>query len=482
MTDSSFPTNGLAATLSSPPTVLKNSLFALAVFLGTLEKLSGVANMICMERDWIPILAPQASDENPATTYDLTQLNAAMRRIDLVCKLVAPVVISVIIAGTQSTRLGVYAVAAMGIISWPADYLCARRVYDGSPRLHQPKPRRNSVDEGETLDAESLNPTTSSNPPAISQSTLHHLLHTTTQALTHYTHRLRAYFSTPVWQPSLALAILHLSVLSYSATFLTYLLDTGFSLVLITVVRALSSVVEVASTLVTPWGVRYLSRSPRRRPSHVYRPLRQSDIDAEAVGAEATQTQTRLAEESDGGVRTTATVHGAGLERLGLWGISWQFVNTIPVVFALWQLSPSPSTLKLLAFPTPTAATTAAATGFPLPLPVLTTILFLSLSLTRLGLWTFDLTTQELTQTRVAPSQRSSFAGTEMSFVAVFELAHWVLAAVFARPEQFRYLAGMSLGAVGAAAGLYAGWVRGRRGHLLHWERLPCGKGRGVGR
>jgi len=470
--------------------VLKNSLFALAVFLGTLEKLSGVANMICMERDWIPILAPQASDENPATTYDLTQLNAAMRRIDLVCKLVAPVVISVIIAGTQSTRLGVYAVAAMGIISWPADYLCARRVYDGSPRLHQPKPRRNSVDEGETLDAESLNPTTSSNPPAISQSTLHHLLHTTTQALTHYTHSLRAYFSTPVWQPSLALAILHLSVLSYSATFLTYLLETGFSLVLITVVRALSSVVEVASTLVTPWGVRYLSRSRRRSRSLVYRPLRQSDIDAEAVGAEATQTQTLLAEDSDGHVPTTATVHGAGLERLGLWGISWQFVNTVPVVFALWQLSPSasasvspsPSPLRLFTFPTPTATTTAAATGFSLPFPVLTTILFLSLSLTRLGLWTFDLTTQELTQTRVAASQRSSFAGTEMSFVSVFELAHWVLAAVFARPEQFRYLAGMSLGAVGAAAGLYAGWVRGRRGHLLHLERLPCGKGRGVGR
>ena len=464
--------------------------------LGTLEKLSGVANMICMERDWIPILAPQASDENPATTYDLTQLNAAMRRIDLICKLVAPVLISIIIAAAQSTRFGVYAVAAMGIISWPADYFCARRVYDGSPRLHQPKPRRSSVSGGETLDSESLNPTTSSNPPAISQSTLHHLLHTTTQALTHYTHSLRAYFSTTVWQPSLALAILHLSVLSYSATFLTYLLDTGFSLVLITVVRALSSVVEVASTLVTPWGVRYLSRSRRRHPSRVYRPLRQSDIDTdvdvdtEAVGAEATQTQTLLAEDSDGHVPTTATVHGAGLERLGLWGISWQFVNTVPVVFALWQLSPSASasvspslsTLKLFAFPTPTAATTAAATGSSLPFPVLTTILFLFLSLTRLGLWTFDLTTQELTQTRVAASQRSSFAGTEMSFVSVFELAHWVLAAVFARPEQFRYLAGMSLGAVGAAAVLYAGWVRGRRGHLLHWERLPCGKGRGVGR
>ncbi len=53
---------------------------------------------------------------------------------------------------------------------------------------------------------------------------------------------LQTYLRTPVWQPSLALALLHLSVLSYSATFITYLLSTGFSLVLITAVRALSSV------------------------------------------------------------------------------------------------------------------------------------------------------------------------------------------------------------------------------------------------
>lgn len=66
----SFPAEGSLA----PPKGLNNSLFTLAVFIGTLEKLSGVANMICMERDWIPILAPQAS----SSTYDLTHLNASM--------------------------------------------------------------------------------------------------------------------------------------------------------------------------------------------------------------------------------------------------------------------------------------------------------------------------------------------------------------------------------------------------------------------
>lgn len=107
--------------------------------------------------------------------------------------------------------------------------------------------------------------------------------------------------------------------------------------------------------------------------------------------------------------------------------------------------------------------------------------LFTFLSLSRLGLWTFDLTTQELTQIRIPAQTRSSFAGTEMAFVSVFELAHWVAAAILSRPEDFRWLAVGSLGAVGLSTCTYAFWVRQQRGHLMHWGRMKgcgCGKPR----
>lgn len=111
-----------------------------------------------------------------------------------------------------------------------------------------------------------------------------------------------------------------------------------------------------------------------------------------------------------------------------------------------------------------------------------TVSMFSFLSFSRLGLWVFDITTQELTQTYVAPTTLASFAGTEMFFVSLFGLSQWILAATISRPEQFRWLALVSLGTVACSTGMYASWVMRHRGHLMHWERLenlwPCAKTR----
>lgn len=101
--------------------------------------------------------------------------------------------------------------------------------------------------------------------------------------------------------------------------------------------------------------------------------------------------------------------------------------------------------------------------------------MFVFLSLSRLGLWIFDLTTQELTQTGVKSEERSSFAGTEMAFVSLFELVQWIAAAAWPSPDQFHWLASGSLMAVVGSTTLYAVWVRYRRGHLIHPEKLGCG-------
>lgn len=104
---------------------------------------------------------------------------------------------------------------------------------------------------------------------------------------------------------------------------------------------------------------------------------------------------------------------------------------------------------------------------------IATVSLFFFLSFSRLGLWVFDITTQELTQTYVAPTKLASFAGTEMSFVSLFELSQWILAAIISRPEQFEWVALVSLGAVACSTAMYTFWVLRHRGHLLHWETIP---------
>lgn len=103
---------------------------------------------------------------------------------------------------------------------------------------------------------------------------------------------------------------------------------------------------------------------------------------------------------------------------------------------------------------------------------IATVSMFLFLSFSRLGLWVFDITTQELTQTYVAQKTRASFAGTEMSFVSLFELSQWILVAIISRPEQFKWMALISLGAVACSTAMYTFWVRKHRGHLVHWERI----------
>jgi len=179
-----------------------------------------------MERDWVPALA----DPLTATlhSYTLVHLTAVMRRIDLICKLLAPIVISALIS-TTSTRAGIAAVGCTSLLSWPLELLSAQYVWRANPRLRQSKP-----------------PASPSQPQSSS-------------LLADVHARLVAYLSTPVWAPSMALALLHFSPLSYSATFMTYLLSTGFSLPLITVARAVGSVVEVSSTFVAPFGVQRLA-------------------------------------------------------------------------------------------------------------------------------------------------------------------------------------------------------------------------------
>ena len=99
-------------------------------------------------------------------------------------------------------------------------------------------------------------------------------------------------------------------------------------------------------------------------------------------------------------------------------------------------------------------------------------VLFSFLAFSRLGVWIFDLTTQQLTQTLVHKTQRASFAGVENSVINVFEVLGAAAAIAFPRVEQYRWLALASLVSVALSWCLYAWWVRAQRGHLIHWEKL----------
>ncbi|PQE11180.1 iron transporter protein [Rutstroemia sp. NJR-2017a BVV2] len=424
--------------------IVKIGLFVLILWLGVLEGLSASGNMLSMERDWVMTAAGPEGHK-----YDLTHLNATMRRIDLSCKLLAPILVSVI-TSAAGIKIGVVVVGGMSAASWGIEMWCAKRVWAGNANLQKRK-----VVEDVDMSTESRE--------------VRGCVKKVGDALRLLRGDFRRYFSTKVWIPSLSLSLLHLSALSYGATFITFLLNAGFSLDSITFARAAGCVVEISSTVVTPIGVEYLSKAHGHGR---YDGLPTRDDLGEGLL------------ESDGEEANESGKTTTGLERLGLWGLTWQLINLtfgltgiqIPVTLILWILStpsstPLPATVARILPTQPTARV-----SMLLPL-----LLFTNLSLSRLGLWIFDLTTQQLTQTLVPPATRSSFTGCEYSLVAFFELGNFVMAMIWHRPEQFRWIALISLAAVGVSSVMYAEWVRRMRGHLVHWEKLAagckCGRG-----
>ncbi|MCJ1248390.1 hypothetical protein MMC30_005607 [Trapelia coarctata] len=269
---------------------IKPWLFVLVIVLGICEKLSGIGNMISMERDWVPALALKPRTERKQV-YDLTHLNAIMRRIDLICKLIAPLVISVVISST-SMFIGVVVVAGMSGLSWCFEVYCAQRVWRMNARLRAPR-------------EVSGRPTTNGDSPR-SRNTLPTAWQSVPRICSKQWSQLVRYFSTDVWIPSLSLSLLHLSALSYSATFITFLLNSGFSLLVITVARAVGSIVEVSSTFVAPVGIRYLALS-----KHEVDPSEDNEQLLEGQGPEQ------------------KGPHDIGLARSGLWGVILQLGSLV---------------------------------------------------------------------------------------------------------------------------------------------------------
>lgn len=103
-----------------------------------------------------------------------------------------------------------------------------------------------------------------------------------------------------------------------------------------------------------------------------------------------------------------------------------------------------------------------------LPHPLFSLPMLLGVAFSRIGLWTSDLAYSQLQQTLPPPRLRGEFTGIEQSFIATSELLQWTLTAIMSRPEQFYVLGWVSWVAVATAAGLYALFIRRRRGHLLH--------------
>jgi len=262
---------------------------AVLVLFGIAERLSGIANMLVMERDWVPAVAESGSTTRPGA-YTLTTLNATMRRIDLICKLFAPLVISAIIEGF-SAPTSVLLIALGNVLGVVIEPQLALIVWSRNKKLQALK---------------AVHVSSTSPRPTTSWSSWMRIDKHIFGLLKLQQRQIRAYFNTKAWMPSLSLALLYLSALSYAATFITWLLASGFSLLDITIARTAGSVVEVSSTFITPYTINRLARTRDAR-------------DVDDVTRNATDREGLLT-----GGESGEKEHVTGLARSGLWSVFLQ--------------------------------------------------------------------------------------------------------------------------------------------------------------
>jgi iron-regulated transporter 1 len=355
------------------------ALFVVSVVLACIEKLAFVANTVSVERDWIVVVAESLSVERQ-------ELNSVMRRIDLVCKLIAPVGIGLVDGYSTSTAIWVvFAQNAIGVL---VEYFAIANVYAAVPELSVGK--GGGVAQSETETATELQPQhqdTISNAHNTRRSSL---LANIISLLGPY----RAYIANPAFLASFSLSLLYLTVLSFASQMTTYLLTLGFTSTHVSIMRLVSVVLELSATVAAPW-----------------------------------------------------LMNKIGAVRAGLWFVNEQ-VLAIALAIGLFHV-----------FPTSTAPMLAGGA------------LVLGVCLSRLGLWGFDLSVQFLVQEDAPPSSRGSFSAIEMSLQNLFELLSFATTMVWWRPQDFAIPIFISAGAIASSAACFAGFVRKKRGHLLHADR-----------
>lgn len=449
----------------------KQVFFAVALILGMVEKLSRGTNILSMERDWVPTLANTSFDAKHPAPYDLTHLNTTMRRIDMLCKLIAPLAVSTFVSAVESERIAVIVLAVISTLSLGPECWGVQKVWNQNSRLRLRKGRVDDTaicsDQEQPMQlCFTKTPSARPLPGPFGIIALQVM-----GPIRVYVADLGYYFRTSVWIPSLCAAIPHASVLTFSGTMLTYLLNAGYSLNTITGARASGAVFEIGSTFIFPWAVGVFSTS--KHASYWYN---RGDYHEVEQREPSSRSDTSLGDSDDNHTqfRESSPIIEHSVIRVGCWALgglllSLVSVNSNSIAFPSFledqsQLNDSqiPAVLSLFfldagldtTINSSSSSHRSPSTSYPLN----TIVLVLSISLSLLFRWTYDLCATQLTQTLVPATKRSSFGGTEMSIVSLVSLGHWIAAAVWHTQSDFKWLALGSFTVVAIGIGAYSWW------------------------
>lgn len=231
---------------------VKAITFTLVLVLGVVENLSRRANVISIQRDWVPVLAPPVVEKPAQSGWTLVKVDATMTGINLVCELLAPFVISAFLAFVGSMRVAAITVGLVNGLSIFLEFATARWIAGQFIQLRTAKnPQRSDNEDGE----EASESERSQRPVPWYTRPFQPLVGFIQGHISSF----KLWMSLDVCLSSLSFSILHTNLLSISSTTVVFLLNSGLSLWLITIAEAVSASFEFASTLLTPYLAHKLS-------------------------------------------------------------------------------------------------------------------------------------------------------------------------------------------------------------------------------
>ena len=205
--------------------------FPTTVLLACFEKLAAMGNTIALERDWIIVVAD-------AVTVPRQSLNGTLRRIDLCCKLLAPLVLAFVEG--LSTTLAIWIVFGTTAVSVLVEYLAIAQVYSSIPELaHKDCTPQSSSDDPEATATMAVEP--------------HQSRHKTVSLqFSSVLRPWKQYFDSPAFLASFSLSLLYLTVLSTSVHWQTYMLSLQFSGMSVAILRLAAVACELSATVLAP--------------------------------------------------------------------------------------------------------------------------------------------------------------------------------------------------------------------------------------
>ncbi|XP_065196056.1 solute carrier family 40 protein member 1-like isoform X3 [Sycon ciliatum] len=468
------------------------SLVLIIVFAAA-ANLIGQATTIAVERDWVVVLTAGDADL-------LARVNAIMRRIDLINKIVSPLPVSFLMTkSVKGLTDGAIFIAGWNILSGFLEYILLLYVYRYVPALSvKSRPSsESSCDEAEDTDevercerqvlassdcdvvddtpgdedvgGEVASPSTTKQEHSVAvsagveksssatrkggrssshahESLLRRILYLILLPYTTVVLGWKVYKQQSVLRAGLSLALLYMTVLGFNGITNGFLYSQGLEVWQVSVCQALGALFGVLGTF-------------------IYHPLRRRcgviNAGLVAIWAEAVCLSLCAASVFLSGNPSTVPV------QKGICDLNATDPGDSNLTYTSSATSSFASTTPII---TAASSTSSSSSSMDETSSVLSTSLIfflIGIVTARIGLWMFDLATTQLYQMEVAEEHRGTVGGVQNALNSNMDLLHFVLVIGFPDPTQFGGLVVASFAAVVVAAVLYTTFARSRSASSL---------------